>query len=341
MTASDPALDARRSTRARRTRRWIWAIVFTVVGMLVAVAVVGALYVARLSASYDKAETLPPSEVFPSATARPADVNAEAVNILLLGSDSRQGLGGSVGDIRGQRADTMLLVHIPADRSGVQVISFMRDNWVEIPGYGNAKLNAALAYGGTPLLVQTLEQIIDVRIDHVAITDFEGFKGLSEALDGVTVDNRIAFKNGGYTFPQGSIDLRGDEALAYVRARYPFSDGDYQRVRNQQAFIKGMVDKLLSRETLTDPGRIAASVDALAPYLAVDAGLDAGTVASLGISLRDVDKSEILFLTSPTLGTGMVGDQSIVKPDWDGLAALSDALQNDTVPQYAAEHPSQ
>lgn len=341
MAISDPLADTRGQGRARRTRRWVWALVFVVVAGLLAVAVVGVGYVARLTASYDKAETLPTADVFPDATARPTEVNSEAVNILLLGSDSRKGLGGSVGDIRGQRADTMLLVHIPADRSGVQVISFMRDNWVEIPGYGNAKLNAALAYGGTPLLVQTLEQIIDVRIDHVAITDFEGFKGLSEALDGVTVNNQIAFSTGGHSFPQGSIDLRGDEALAYVRARYPFSDGDYQRVRNQQAFIKGMVDKLLSRETLTDPGRIAASVDALAPYLAVDAGLDAGTVASLGISLRDVDKSEILFLTSPTLGTGMVGDQSIVKPDWDGLAALSDALQNDTVPQYAAEHPSQ
>ncbi|MEV7631637.1 LCP family protein [Microbacterium sp. NPDC089318] len=338
MTSSSPELDARRSIRARRTRRWIWGIVFVVVGLLVAVAVVGVGYVARLSSSYDKAETMPPSEVFPSATARPADVNSEAVNILLLGSDSRQGLGGSVGDIRGQRADTMLLVHIPADRSGVQVISFMRDNWVEIPGYGNAKLNAALAYGGTPLLVQTLEKIIDVRIDHVAITDFEGFKGLSEALDGVTVNNQVAFKNGKFSYPKGQIELRGDKALSYVRARYPFSDGDYQRVRNQQAFIKGMLDKLVSRETLTDPGRVAASVDALAPYLAVDAGLDAGTVASLGLSLRDVDKSEILFLTSPTLGTGMVGDQSIVKPDWDGLAALSDALKNDTVPRYAAEH---
>lgn len=341
MATSDPAADAVRRSRSRRARRWTWGIVFGVVGVLIAVAVVGALYLAGLSSSYDKAERLSSDDVFPTAAPRPTEGEPDAVNILLLGSDSRQGLGGSLDDIRGQRADSMLLVHIPGDRSGVQVISFMRDNWVQIPGHGGAKLNAALSLGGTPLLVQTLEEIVDVRIDHVAITDFEGFQGLSEALDGVTVNNSIAFRNQGFDFPQGAIDLRGEEALAYVQARYPFKDGDYQRVRNQQAFIKGMLDKLVSRETLTDPGRIAASVDALAPFLAVDDGLDAGTVASLGLSLRGVDKSEIIFLTSPTLGTGMMGSQSIVRPDWDGLAALSEALKTDTVPQFAAEYRSE
>lgn len=340
MQISDPDGATVTQTPSRRKRRWVWGIVFGLVAVLIAVAAAGAVYLGSLASSYQKAEALPSAEVFPTEAARPTQSNPEAMNILLLGSDSRSGLGGSQSDIRGQRADTMLLVHIPADRSGVQVISFMRDNWVPIPGYGNGKLNAALAFGGTPLLVQTLEEITDVRIDHVAITDFEGFKGLSEALGGVTVNNAVAFKEGKYSFAEGPIELRGDQALAYVRARYPFTDGDYQRVRNQQAFIKGMLDKLVSRETLTDPGRISASVDALAPYLAVDEGLDAGSVASLGFSLREVDKSEILFLTSPTLGTDMVGDQSIVRPDFDGLAALSEALKNDTVPQYVAEHPA-
>lgn len=339
MNASAPLHVARHSIRSRRRHRWIWVTALTIVGVLLTVAIAVFAYLASLASSYDKAETMPATEVFP--TTRPPTANPEAVNILLLGSDSRNGLGGSVSDIRGQRADTILLTHIPADRSGVQIISFMRDNWVHIPGRGEAKLNAALAYGGTPLLVETLESIIDVPIDHVAITDFEGFKGLSTALDGVTVNNPVAFSNGGHRYKQGPIELRGDAALGYVRERYSFPDGDYQRVRNQQAFIKGMLDKLVSRETLTDPGRIAASVDALAPYLAVDEGLDAGTVAALGLSLRDVDKSEILFLTSPTLGTGTVGSQSIVRPDWDGLAALSQALKDDTVPEYAATRTGQ
>lgn len=331
---SAPRSRGDKTPRSRRTRRWIWAIVFTIVGLLVAAAIAAVWFLSTLSNSYDKAESMPAAEVFP--TARPVVVNPEAVNILLLGSDAHGGLTSDTdtANLRGQRADTMMLVHIPADRSGVQVISFMRDNWVEIPGYGNGKLNAGLSYGGTPLLVETLEKIIDVPIDHVVITDFEGFKGLSEALDGVTVDNSIAFANRGYSYAKGKIDLRGEEALIYVRERYSFRDGDYQRVRNQQAFIKGMLDKLVSKETLTNPGRIAAVVDSLAPYMAVDDGLDGATVAKLGFDLRSVDKSDIVFITSPTLGTGMVGDQSVVHPDWDGLAALSQALKDDTVPAY-------
>src|SRR5690606_13794638 len=131
---------------------------------------------------------------------------------------------------------------------------------------------------------------------------------------------------------KGPIELRGDKALSYVRERYSFTDGDYQRVRNQQAFIKGVLDKMLSRETLTDPGRVAAAVDAISPYLIVDDGLDAATVGGLALSLRDVKRDEVQFLTAPTLGTGMVGSQSVVIPDRDGLAALSEALKNDTVP---------
>ncbi|MEJ1089334.1 LCP family protein [Microbacterium sp. Mu-80] len=332
MTSSDS--DFALHATPRRRRRWPWVIVFVLVGALLAAAATAGVYLWNLSSSFEKAEKLPAAEVFP--TVRPTATNPEAVNILMLGSDSRSGLDGDLEGIRGQRADSILLVHIPADRSGAQVISFMRDNWVEIPGHGERKLNAALALGGVPLLIETLEGIIDVPIDHVAITDFEGFKGLTEALDGVSVDNSIPFTSDGFTYEQGVVDVRGDKALAFVRARYPFTDGDYQRVRNQQSFIKGVLDKMLSRETLTDPGRIAASVDAISPYLTVDAGLDVATIGSLGFSLRGIDQSDIIFMTSPTLGTGMVGDQSIVRPDWEGLAALSEALKNDTVPEFAA-----
>lgn len=330
-------IDGSRPARAkRRRRRWPWVIAFVLVGALLVAGGAGAAYLLRLSSSFDQAETIPVEEVFP--TERPPAVNPEAVNILLLGSDSRNGLGADLSNIRGQRADTMLLVHIPADRSGVQVISFMRDNWVPIPGRGDHKLNAALAFGGVPLLVQTLEGIVDVPIDHVMITDFTGFKGLTEALNGVTVNNAKPFRAGGHSFAQGPIELRGEEALVYVRERHSFQDGDYQRVRNQQAFIKGVIDTMLSRETLTDPGRIAASVDALSPYLAKDAGLDPLTVGSLALSLRDVRQDDVLFLTSPTLGVGTSSDgQSIVRPDWDKLAALSEALKTDTVPEYAAQ----
>ena len=137
-----------------------------------------------------------------------------------------------------------MIANISGDRQHVSIMSVMRDSYVDIPGYGTDKVNAAFAYGGVPLLVQTLEQLIGQRIDHVVGVDFEGFKGLTEAVGGVTLNNQIPFTSsppGNTTFEQGEITITdGNKALQYVRERKAFDDGDYQRVRNQQAFLKAV-----------------------------------------------------------------------------------------------------
>ena len=171
------------------------------------------------------------------------------MNILLLGSDSR-GATTSVGaaGVSDQRSDTMMLVHIDADRKNVYVMSIMRDLWVPIPGNGTAKINAALAWGGTPLAIQTVEQLLGARIDHVAIIDFQGLKAMTDALGGVDVDSPVAFttvKSPHYTFSQGLNHLDGDQALAFARERYAFATADYQRVADQQALLRGILNKLL------------------------------------------------------------------------------------------------
>jgi anionic cell wall polymer biosynthesis LytR-Cps2A-Psr (LCP) family protein len=133
---------------------------------------------------------------------------------------------------------------------------------------------------------------------------------------------------------QTQIILNGDQALEFVRARYPFTDGDYTRVRNQQLFLKGVMQKLFTRETLTNPGMIAETVDQFSPYLTVDAGFDSAYLTGLGLSLRDIRTENLRFFTAPTLGTGMEGSQSVVYPDWASLEQLALHLQNDTVDQY-------
>ncbi|WP_188549880.1 LCP family protein [Sediminivirga luteola] len=339
MTITDEsAAPSRRQRRnsGKKKGRWVWITALVVAGAMLLAACVAGVYLWRLSNSFDsQAERLDSSEIFPQEENRPADVNEDSKNILLLGSDTRGELEDDIADIRGQRADTIMVANIPADRSSVQVMSIMRDNWVEIPGHGQAKINAALAYGGVPLLVETIEGLIGTRIDHVAIVDFEGFKDITDALGGVTVQNEVAFTKGEHTFNQGQIILGGEEALTYVRERYAFSDGDYQRARNQQAYIMGVVQKVLSRDTLTSPGRIADLVDAVAPYMVTDDGLSSSTAAGIGFSLRNLRSDDIRFFTSPTNGTGTAGGgQSVVLPDWDSWEQLREAFENDTVAEY-------
>lgn len=128
--------------------------------------------------------------------------------------------------------------------------------------------------------------------------------------------------------------MDGEKALAFVRTRMAFADGDYQRARNQQAYIKGVINTMLSRDTLTSPGKITESVKAISPFLIVDEGLDSSYLASLGFEIRDVRSGDIRFFTSPTLGTGMEGSQSIVRPDWDEIEVLREHFRTDTLEDY-------
>lgn len=308
---------------------------------IVAVAVgAAAAYGISLSQSFDqKSQRL--ESPFPDEAGRPAEPEgsaAAAQNILLLGSDTRGESVENLEDIRGQRSDTIMVAHIPASRDAVYVMSILRDSWVEIPGHGEAKINAALSYGGVPLVVQTIEGLIDSRIDHVAIVDFESFKGLTDAVGGVEIDNSIAFESDDRQFPAGIQTLDGDHALTYVRARYPFRDGDFQRARNQQTYIKGLVRSVLSTDTLLNPGRLGALVDAVAPHLTVDDGLDAGYIAGLAVEMRSVRSGDITFFTAPTAGTGTSGDgQSIVNVDWDRIPELQHAFRTDSLHKYEPE----
>lgn len=325
---------ASKGKNGKRRKRWpivVGASLFALLGLVAA-------YPLWLAATFETRSS-DITEAFPEERLRPAPLEGEAAgsrNILLLGSDTRGAVGDDIDDIRGQRSDTMLLVHIPADRENIQVISIMRDSWVAIPGKGENKINSALASGGVPLVVQTLEDLIDVRIDRVAIIDFEGFRGMTNALGGVTFTNPVSFNGtaNDYVFPQGEITVSGDEALAYVRERQAFRVADYQRVRNQQAFIKGLMGEVLNAETLTNPARISAIVQDVSPYIAVDAGFDFPFIASLGYELRDVRVNDVSFMTLPTTGTGNIGGQSVVLLDRVELAKITEALRSDRLSEY-------
>lgn len=341
--AARVAAGATEPRRARRKRPFLVAVVATLgslVGIAVVVAVVASVFVGGLARSYDAGRDVIESP-FPTGGRPAASDGAE--DVLLIGSDSRSGSNPD-GDHRpvdvGGRSDTLMLAHVPADRSAVYLVSIMRDSWVEVPGHGTAKINAAYAWGGVPLTVQTVEQLLDVRIDHVAEIDFAGFAGMTDALGGVTVQSPHAFTTRGHEFVAGANRLDGDAALAFVRERYAFADADFSRVRNQQAFMRGVLDGALSRGTLTNPGRIQDFVTATSTHLAVDAGLDFPALVRLGWSLRDVRSSDLTTFTLPTAGTGTSpGGQSIVHLNALAVGSLSQALRSDDLPQWLRDNP--
>lgn len=322
----------------RRNRRTGPTIFVSLAVVLVLLGGAAALYTLNIARTFDNERTVV-EDAFPDESSRPPAPEPDsdedrAETLLLLGSDARHEIGGDIDEITGSRADAIMVMRIAADRQNVQVMSIMRDNWVPIEGYGYNKINAALAFGGVPLMVSTVENFIDSRIDHVAVVDFEGFKGLTDALGGVTVTSDVAFSGQQYTFVKGPQRLDGEQALEFVRTRMAFVDGDYQRARNQQAYMKGLISTLLSRDTLTSPTKISESVKRISPFVTVDAGVKSSYLASLGFGMRDVRSSDVRFFTSPTLGTGMEGTQSVVKPDWDGIEELRGHFRQDTVDEY-------
>lgn len=269
---------------------------------------------------------------------RPDEASADSsgnkpINILLLGSDTRES-GADLMTSLGERADAIMVVHVPADRKSVQVMSIMRDSWVPIDGYGEAKVNAAYSYGSIPLMAQTLEQLIGQRIDHVAVIDFEGFKGMTDALGGVTINNPKQFESNrikGHVFEQGEITLNGEEALAFVGERYAFIDGDYQRVRNQQLYLEALIGKILSAQTLTNPVTVSNLIASVSPYIGVDSTLTNQVMTDLALQMRDLRKADVSMFTMPTSGTGMIGGQSVVLVDWVKLEDVRAGFKNDTL----------
>lgn len=274
-----------------------------------------------------------------AVTDRP--VNTASTDILLLGSDQRSGAEAQY--VTGARADTIMVLHIPEDGSAAYLISVMRDTWVNIPGYGSHKVNAGLNYGGVDLQVATIEQLLGIQMDHVAEIDFQGFKALVDTLGGVTVDVPFAFNAtpAGYSFAAGPQTMTGGEALVFVRERYVFSDGDYQRVRNQRAFLRGVYNELKADGALSSASKLLQVIESVSPYMTVDQGLSPSAIVGIAQPVLANGNTQLVSMTLPNAGTGWSWDgQSIVVLDAAATSALSNALKTETMPSYIATYGS-
>jgi LCP family protein required for cell wall assembly len=322
----------------RRKRRWLRVTLITlaVVVLLAGGAAVGVrLYLGSVEGEVDRVDAF--AEISESERpVKPAEV-ASAMNILILGSDSRdpESTGGS-------RSDTIMLAHVSADRSSAQVVSIPRDTWVNIPrdakGHGGAKnkINAAYAWGGTALMVRTVEQFTKVRIDHVLVVDFSGFTQIVDAIGGIDVDIESGFTSIHAPFRHfnsGKQHLNGEEALDYSRQRKQFAHGDFSRIEHQQQVIKAIMAKATSKGILADPGKLDKFLRATAGSVTADKTF---TLVDTAMELRSMSTKRIRFITNPSTGTGMEGTQSVVYPNLSVAASLYAAVNADTAGTWKA-----
>ncbi|MEV1008300.1 LCP family protein [Streptomyces sp. NPDC049881] len=308
-------------TPPRRRRRWP-----LVVAALLAL-VTGATGAAAAWLWWETDEALDSIERIPDAlpthlpaSAQPPRVEGDAQVYLLIGVDDDQAPDpGERWQAGVARSDTMMLTQISADRETVSVVSLPRDTWTEIPGAGEAKLNAAYSWGGPALLVETVQNLTGVRVDHVAIIDWSGFRAFTDAVGGVTVDGER---------------MDGREALDYVRERKSLPGGDFDRTRRQQNFLRALLDQTAGSGTLTDPGRLTGLLGTVGDVVSVDDQLSNGDLRSLAWDLRGIRGDEVNFMNAPVAGTDRRRGQSVVLLDDEAAAPLWEAMRDDAMAEF-------
>ena len=249
-----------------------------------------------------------------------AQSDTSPTNLLIMGSDSREGDGNDIyGKVGGARSDTTLLVHLYNDRRDALVVSIPRDSMVEIAGCTKpdgtqtkpyeTKFNAAFAFGGPVCTIKTVEKLTNVRIDNFVVVDFKAFKTVVDAIGGVEVclttpayDPVVPGRGGsGLNLPAGYSTISGEQALAFVRARETLGDGsDLSRIKRQQDFIASMIRGMTEKGLLTNPqmiyrvlGAITSSIQTNPEFANIQALQD------FALSMGGLSPSRITFVTLP------------------------------------------
>jgi len=343
-----PAAAGGRSANRRRSGPDLWF------GAMVGVKIICALlsltilvYAYFYWSTYRQVQaSVPTAAALPSPTAGHKDLDGKDQNILLLGNDSRTGATAAelqalatTNDGGSANTDTMMIMHIPADGSKATVLSFPRDSWVQIPGYANAKLNAAYPDGyntarsqgkseteaqgaGVAVLAATLTNLTGLTIDHYVQISLLGFYRISNAIGGVPVLLCQAQKEpkSGINLPAGWSTVQGTQALAFVRQRYDLPNGDLDRIKRQQYFLSAVFRQLTNSGTLLNPFKIRSLLNAVSSSLLTD-GVNLLTLAS---DFAQMSSGNLTFSTIPTDGFGNQDGQSTVVVDPSEVQAFVD-----------------
>ena len=296
------------------------------------------------------------------------DMQREVENYLLVGVDSRSGDNANVGaggtSIEGMRADTIMVAHVPNDKTRVSIISIPRDLSVErpecdvwdvdtgsygsetLPGAKDVKINSTFAHGGPRCLVRTVTKLTGLKITHYAGVDFSGFESIVDTLGGVEVCTEIPLVDGelGEILDKpGKHTLTGEKALDYVRARKIPEEGggDYSRIYRQQVFLTSLLDSVT--KSASNPAKIASLAKQVISH-SFGENITLSGMVSTATMLKDIDPDNVVFITVPALGTNDKGNETVDREELIRLmrAVIADdmkALQKtrETTPESSSE----
>jgi LCP family protein required for cell wall assembly len=261
-------------------------------------------------------------------------VAAAGQNWLITGSDSRQGLtrkqerqlatGRGIG---GHRSDTIMVLHIPGNGLPAVLVSIPRDSYVDIPGFGMNKINAAYDFGGPKLLAKTVQNATGLYINHFMSIGFGGLVNVVNAVGGVRmcIPSNLNDPASGLHLKKGCQNLNGAQALGFVRTRHLFATQDLQREQDQRVFIKALLTKMTSPTTLANPFHSFPAAFGAAGALTVDKGTQLYQLVQVAFALRHPETTTVPIGSTPLLA---VGDVVI----WNHTEAtqLFSAMRNDT-----------
>lgn len=276
-------------------------------------------------------------------TDRPPVAAPSAVNVLVMGSDTRAGANGAAaGGSTPGLSDTTLILHVSASRNYAYGVSLPRDAMVERPACrkkdgsgvspgGLVQFNSAYAVGGPLCTVKTVEVLTGIRMDHFIVIDFVGFKAMVDAINGVKicVPEEVNDTVGNISLPAGTYTVSGQQALDYVRVRHGIGapTGDIGRMKRQQTFIAAMINKVVSAGTLANPVRLFNFLDAATESLTTDKEFaNLKQMASLGRSLKNIGLDKVKFVTVPFQAYAPDPNRLEWKPEAAGLWSL---IRND------------
>lgn len=326
-------------------KKWLWGTALTLALAVTGIIIYYGYSIAHFANSISTASHTPTastetgsSENTPE-TAIPKWEGKERVNILLLGGDSR-------GDDAG-RSDSVMVASIDPVTKTAHLFSVLRDTYVDIPGHGKSRLNAAFSYGGAELTKQTVSHLLGIPIQHYVYTDFTGFIALVDAVGGIDIDVE---KDMHYTSKADKhmydIDLKkglqhmdGKTALQYVRFRHD-ATSDFTRTERQRIFMTELAKKLQSTSSLF---KVPEILEAVAPYIETDLSpTQMLKLAALGfdINVNEIDKQQIP--PYKLLTNEMAGSAQVLGVDVNKLQAyIQDLFDQDAQQQTQTETDSE